>query len=94
MEGPSVASCQVTGEWTQLQICRGKSNLLKKGVDHDPWISLSLSLACKSIKYCRVHSCIDGVSSLCIEYKQYTKKGYQVAINHNRKKYRGQHLPI
>jgi hypothetical protein len=37
----------------------------------------------KSIKYCKVHSCINKA-----------KKGYQVAINHNRKKCQGQHLPI
>ena len=57
-------------------------------------LPLSLSLACKSIKYCKVHGCIDGASSFCVECKPYTTTGYQVAINRNRNKCRGQQFVI
>ena len=77
-------------------------NLLKKGVYDSSlslslsphltssllplFLSLSLSLACKSIKFCKVRTCVDGTSSRCLECKPYTSTGYEVKLNRNGKK--------
>ena len=50
------------------------------------FLSLSLSLACKSIKYCKVRSYIDDAASRFLECKPYTRTGYEVKLNRNGKK--------